>query len=61
MSTAQLPHWCTVPEAAERSGLSPWLIRKEIREGRLRARRVGRLLRVLDADLAQWMLGGEAV
>ncbi|MGO8824851.1 MAG: excisionase family DNA-binding protein [Acidimicrobiales bacterium] len=38
-------------------GVSEWTIRKEIDEGRLRARRVGRLIRVLDDDLAAWMRG----
>jgi excisionase family DNA binding protein len=56
-SVTDLPGWSTIPGAADKTGLSPWLIRKEIREGRLRARRVGRLLRVLDEDLSAWMRG----
>ena len=57
VSITPLPHWRTVPEVAEITGLSEWTIRKEIREQKLRARRIGRVLRVLDADLAEWMTG----
>jgi len=59
MSVSQIPRWRTTPAAAKRAGISTWLLRKEIAEGRLRARRVGRLLRVLDSDLAIWMEGLE--
>ena len=57
MSITPLPRWRTVPEVAEATGLSEWTIRKEIRERRLRARRIGRVLRILDSDLAEWMTG----
>jgi excisionase family DNA binding protein len=57
MPPTALPHWFTVPDAATEAGVSPWLLRKEVREGRLRARRVGRLMRILDSDLAAWMEG----
>jgi excisionase family DNA binding protein len=57
MSVTPLPRWSTIPDAARQLGVSPWTIRKEIHEGRLRARRVGRLVRVLDDDLAAWMRG----
>ena len=57
MSVARLPRWFTVPAAAQLVGVSEWTIRKEIDEGRLRARHVGRLIRVLDDDLAAWMRG----
>jgi excisionase family DNA binding protein len=57
VSVTQLPHWSTVPEFADKTGLSEWLLRKEIREGRLRARRVGRCVRILDSDGAEWMRG----
>jgi hypothetical protein len=30
---------------------------KEIQEGNLKARRIGRLVRILDTDLASWMRG----
>jgi len=36
------------------------MIRREIAEGRLRARRIGRCVRVLDEDLADWMRGDRA-
>jgi excisionase family DNA binding protein len=58
MSVTPLPNWSTVPEASQKAGVSPWSIRREIREGRLRARRVGKLVRILDSDLAAWMRGG---
>lgn len=57
MAITTLPHWYTVPQAADEAGLSAWSIRKEIRENRLRARRIGRCVRVLDEDLATWMRG----
>lgn len=52
-----LPRFLLVSEAAEAARCSTWTIRREIAEGRLRARRIGRLLRVLDEDLASWMRG----
>lgn len=52
-----LPRLYTTSEAAERSGVSEWTVRAEIRAGRLRARRIRRLVRVLDTDLAAWMRG----
>ena len=54
----RLPGFLLVSEAAKAARVSPWTIRREIREGRLRARRIGRLVRILDADLAEWMKGG---
>jgi len=63
VSVTPLPNWQTVPAAAKKADVSPWMIRREIAEGRLRARRVGRLVRILDDDLAEWMrgeTGGEA-
>ena len=60
MSITRLPGWFTIPDAARRCGVSEWTIRKEIRENRLRARRVGRLVRVLDSELGRWMRGEEA-
>ena len=57
MSVTQLPGWSTIPNAAEKVGVSVWTIRREVAEGRLRARRVGRLVRILDTDLAAWMKG----
>lgn len=57
-SVTQLPRWYTIPAAAKAADVSPWMIRKNIAEGRLRVRHVGRLVRVLDDDLATWMRGG---
>ena len=57
MSVTVLPRWRTVPEFADEIGLSEWTIRKEIAEGNLRARRIGRVVRILDTDGAQWMQG----
>jgi excisionase family DNA binding protein len=42
----------TVPEAAKRTGRNPETIRRWIRSGRLRARRVGTQHVIEDADLA---------
>jgi excisionase family DNA binding protein len=53
----QLPRWSTVPAFAQEVGFSEWTIRNEIREGRLRARRIGRCVRILDEDAAEWMRG----
>ena len=53
----RLPGFYLVSEAAKEARCSPWTIRKEIKEGRLRARRIGRLVRILDSDLARWMHG----
>ena len=52
-----LPHFYRVTDAATKAKISPWLVRKEIQEGRLRARRIGRCVRILDEDLAAWMRG----
>jgi excisionase family DNA binding protein len=60
MTETRLPGFYLVSEAAEAARVSEWTIRREIREGRLRARRIGRLCRVVDADLAEWMRGGDA-
>ena len=57
MSVTTLPGWSTVPDFAEEVGLSEWLIRAEIKAGRLRARRVGRCVRILHEDGAEWMRG----
>lgn len=53
----RLPRFYLVGEAADVGRVSPWTIRKEIAEGRLRARRVGRCVRILDDDLDAWMRG----
>lgn len=45
----------TVPEAARRTGKNPETIRRWIREGRLRAHKVGTQHVVEEADLAEAM------
>jgi excisionase family DNA binding protein len=53
----RLPGFFLVSEAARQARVSEWTIRREIKDGRLRARRIGRLVRILDRDLAEWMSG----
>lgn len=60
MSVTTLPSWLTVSDFARHVGLSPWTIRREIREGRLQARRIGRVVRILDVEGARWMTDYEA-
>jgi excisionase family DNA binding protein len=57
MSVTPLPNWLTVPELARHAGVSEWTIRSEIDRGNLTARRVGRLVRVLDSEASRWMKG----
>ena len=55
MSVARLPGVLTVPEAATQAAVSAGTLRKEIKRGNLRARRIGRCIRILDEDLAAWL------
>ena len=55
-----LPRFFLVPEAAAEANVSPWTIRQEVKRGNLRARRLGRCVRILDEDLAAWMRGADA-
>lgn len=41
----------TADQAAELLGVSPWTIRRWVREGQLRAFRVGRLVRIAASDM----------
>ena len=59
MSVTQLPGWFTIPDAARACDVSAWTIRQEIKAGRLKARRIGRLVRILDEELSRWMRGSE--
>ncbi len=56
-ATTRIPGLYLVSEAAKEARCSDWTIRREIREGNLRARRIGRLVRIVDTDLASWMRG----
>jgi excisionase family DNA binding protein len=45
----------TVPEAAERAGVSTWTLRQQIHQGHLVAVRIGRLLRITQAAFDAWI------
>jgi excisionase family DNA binding protein len=47
----------TVEQAAERLSLHPKTVRRFIREGRIKATRIGKSYRILEADLAQFAGG----
>ena len=57
MAIATLPTLSPVSDVAKRSGFSEWTIRQEIKRGNLRARRIGRCVRILDEDEARWLRG----
>jgi len=48
-----------VPEAAALVAVSAGTLRNEIKKGNLRARRIGRCVRILDEDLAAWLRTGQ--
>jgi excisionase family DNA binding protein len=50
----------TVPEAARRTGRNPETIRRWIREGKLRAHKVGTQHVLEEADLAELLRGSSA-
>jgi excisionase family DNA binding protein len=60
MSVATLPTFSPVSDVAKRAGLSEWTIRQEIKRGNLRARRIGRCVRIVDEDEARWVRGTDA-
>jgi excisionase family DNA binding protein len=60
MSVTTLPGFLTVPQVAADAQVSEWMVRKEIKEGHLRARRLGRCVRITPADKARWMSGTDA-
>lgn len=45
----------TVREVAQQLKLSEWSVRREVREGRLRAKRIGRCQRITATDLERWL------
>lgn len=55
MTVARIPRLLTVADVAKRSSLSPWTIRREIKAGRLKARRVRGAIRVVDEEVTRWM------
>lgn len=55
MTVTPLPGVLTVAEAAEKAHVSPNTIRRQIALGNLRARHIGKCVRVLDEDLAEWL------
>jgi excisionase family DNA binding protein len=61
VTTTTLPHFLTVPEAARHARVSANTLRREIREGRLAAKKIGRCVRVLDETLAVWMRDGDCI
>ena len=59
MSVTPIPGFFTLAQAVEALGPgapSVTTLRKEIAEGRLHAKRIGRCLRVTDVELARWAL-----
>jgi excisionase family DNA binding protein len=50
-----------VKEAGEVLGVSPWTVRAFIRDGKLRPIRVGRLVRLEERELEQFILAAKAV
>jgi len=61
MSVARLPGVLTVPEAAAQVAVSAGTLRNEIKKGNLRARRIGRCVRILDEDLAAWLRADQSL
>lgn len=55
MTVQILPGVKTISEAATASRVSERTLRREIKEGRLHARYIGRCLRILDEELARWL------
>jgi excisionase family DNA binding protein len=55
MKASSLEGVYTIREIAQRFKVSEWSVRREIRENRLRAKRIGRCIRVVEADLEFWL------
>jgi excisionase family DNA binding protein len=49
----------TIPEVAERLGVSDWMIRKLVADGKLGHVRVGHLIRIPADTLAQFVAGSK--
>ena len=54
---AELPRLLRVRRIAENAQVSEWTVRAEIRRGDLRARRIGRVVRVTPDDYRSWVGG----
>lgn len=55
MTVPVLPGVLTIPEAAEKANVSANTIRRQIKLKKLRARRIGSCVRILDEELARWL------
>ncbi len=53
--TPPLSYLLTIKEAAEQARLSEWFIKKEIREGRLLARKFGRKTLIERSQFERWV------
>lgn len=60
MSVPVLPGVFTIAEAAEHLKLAETTLRREIKKGNLRVRRIGGCRRILDEELARWLRDYEA-
>lgn len=55
MTVSVLPGVFTISEAAERASVSTNTIRRQIKLGNLRARKIGKCVRILDEELGRWL------
>lgn len=54
----QQDRWLTVTEVAQRLGVDTMTVRRRIKSKKLRARREGKVYRILESDLEQYRAGG---
>ena len=55
MKVSPLKGVFTIREVAQRLKVSEWSVRREITEKRFAAKRIGRCIRVVEADLESWL------
>jgi excisionase family DNA binding protein len=55
MSVPILPGVLTVSQAAKAANIGETTLRREIKEGRIRTRRIAGCVRILDTELARWL------